>query len=82
MSVDVGDIIAYSKLIYYVKSKYILKINLNHFFPLISDGGFEFHQDDVLTAAKHLSAFQVEKFTMLFNTFFDIKKVIIFEKSF
>merc|ERR1711936_348011 len=37
-------------------------------------GGFEFHQDDVLTAAKHLSAFQVEKFTMLFNTFFDIKK--------
>jgi len=37
-------------------------------------GGFEFHADDVLRSAKHLSSFQVQKFTFLFNTFFDIKK--------
>merc|ERR1712018_803960 len=30
--------------------------------------------DDVLRSAKHLSSFQVQKFTFLFNTFFDIKK--------
>jgi len=39
-----------------------------------TDGGFEFHADDVLRSAKHLSSFQVQKFTFLFNTFFDIKK--------
>jgi len=39
-----------------------------------SDGGFEFHADDVLRSAKHLSSFQKQKFTFLFNTFFDIKK--------
>lgn len=38
------------------------------------DGGFEFHPDDILQSAKHLSAFQVEKFTYLFNKFFDLKK--------
>jgi len=37
-------------------------------------GGFEFHPDDVLQSAKHLSPFQVEKFTYLFNKFFDLKK--------
>ena len=42
----------------------------------VSDGGFEFHADEVLRSAKHLSSFQVQKFTFLFNTFFDIKKVM------
>lgn len=41
---------------------------------LAPDGGFEFHADDILRSAKHLSKFQIEKFTFLFNTFFDIKK--------
>jgi len=38
------------------------------------DGGFEFHPDDILHSAKHLSQFQIEKFTYLFNKFFDLKK--------
>ena len=42
----------------------------------------EFHQDDVLHAAKHLSKFQIEKFTFLFTTFFDIKKVSIGKYTF
>jgi hypothetical protein len=42
--------------------------------PITGYGGFEFHPDDVLQSAKHLSQFQVEKFTYLFNKFFDLKK--------
>jgi len=37
-------------------------------------GGFEFHADDVLRGAKNLSSFQIQKFTFMFNAFFDIKK--------
>jgi len=45
-----------------------------------SDHKFEFHQDDALTAAKHLSPFQKTKFAFLFNAFFDIKKNGIIEQ--
>jgi len=44
-------------------------------------GGFELHADDVLKAAKHLSPFQVTKFTFLFEHFFDIRKNGLIEKN-
>jgi len=44
-------------------------------------GGFELISDDVLTAARHLSPFQVEKFTFLFDTFLDIEKNGLIEKN-
>lgn len=45
------------------------------------DGGNELNPEDVLSAAKHLSPFQVEKYTFLFNTFFDIKKNGLIEEN-
>lgn len=44
-------------------------------------GGMEFHQEDVLTSAKHLSSFQVEKYKFLFKAFFDIKKNGLIEEN-